>query len=159
MAWHVGAYMFLSQDLSACIHTCALYVFICVCLKHSPRDPPMALPHSSGHTLHQWLRPLLGHWQTTHRSCRRDFLMCPCDRWFTLNCSQPSSQTSSSCLSASLLAYIEAEIFLFVPPSCKGSAVEWISPHRNFSLFGCSLWKHLYPVTSRAYGEGILKTH
>lgn len=113
-----------------------------------------AFLHSSGHTLQQWLRPLLGHWQTAHRSCRRDFLICPCDRWFTLTCSQSSSQTSSSCQSASPLApswkhlpELKSNVpsdsslqptlgqrFFSVPPACKRNAVEWISPHRNFSL-------------------------
>lgn len=108
-----------------------------------------AFLHSSGHTLQQWLRPLLGHWQTAHRSCRRDFLICPCDRWFTLTCSQSSSQTSSSCQSASPLApswkhlpELKSNVpsdsslqptlgqrFFSVPPACKRNAVEWISPH------------------------------
>lgn len=48
--------------------------------------------------------------------------------------------------------YIGAELFLFVPPSHKGNAVEWIKLHRIFLLFGsCAL--------SQLKLREFLKTH
>lgn len=76
MVWHVGAWIFLSQDASICIyiyickHMC-MYIFVCVFLKHNPRGSVVVFLQGSGEqTWQQWLRPLLAYWQTTQRSLR-----------------------------------------------------------------------------------------